>query len=250
MSILKLSTFAAIAAVIAAPAVSQNTSSSPFYVSGFVGTSLSSNSDFTGVSNPDAGVPGPTGAAGVPLSVDVDFDSNVYFGGAVGAHLPFTFFGIFHPRIELEISSLDSDTNTGSFNNGTQTFSGNQDATFYYFNNYSDIIFNDDQRLIPYIGGGIGFANVRSDVGYFPASATAPVFAVQGEDTAFATHTAIGATYKVNNNVGLYTEGRYFQIRGVDLERRFIGGGANLFSGNVSDNIDGFTITGGLRFSF
>lgn len=255
MSLSKLSTYAAMAATMTLPAYADglfDTDPAPsgFYVSGFVGGSFSSNADFTGTSNPVTGIPGPTGVAGVPLSVDIDFDGGTYFGGAIGYQLPFKYFGVLHPRLELEISSLNSDTDTGSFNNGAQTFLGGLDTTFYYLNNYSDLVFSEDQRFTPYIGGGLGFATVDSDVQYFPASAPGPVFAVQDKDTAFVTHTAIGGTFKVADNVDLYTEGRYFRIYNVGLERRFIGGGADLFNGNVEDDIDGFTITGGLRFNF
>jgi len=87
-------------------------------------------------------------------------------------------------------------------------------------------------------------------VGYFPATAPGPVFAVTGDDTAFASHAAIGAIYELSDQLELYTEGRYFRIYDVSLERRFIGGGADLFNADISDDLDGFTVTGGLRFRF
>ena len=223
---------------------------SGFYVSGFGGGAFLNDPTFTGVSDPVAGVPGPTGVAGVPLTVDLDFSSGYTVGGAVGFQAPFTYWGIFHPRFEIEVSYLDADVDAGSFNGGAQTFLGNQDSLFVYLNNYSDIKFSDDQRFVPYIGGGLGAAFVSSDVGYFPATAPGPVFGVFGDDTAFASHAAIGASYALSEQLELYSEGRYFRIYGAQLERRFIGGGADVFNGDVSDDIDGFTVTGGLRFRF
>ena len=100
------------------------------------------------------------------------------------------------------------------------------------------------------IRDSLGVALLDSDIGYFPGTATAPTFAVQADTTAFATHGAIGATYTLTENIDLYSEGRYFRIYGGDFERNFIGGGDTLFSGSVSDDIQGFTLTGGLRFRF
>ncbi len=220
------------------------------YLFGFGGGVFPSDNSFNGVSDPDAGVPGPTGVAGVPLNVDVSYDDATFYGGGVGYQLPFRYLKVFHPRLELEVSRFSADVSGGSFNNGTQTFAGEQEATLFYFNNYSDIIFSPDQPLTPYIGGGLGVALVDVNTPYFPASAVGPVFTVAGSETAFSSHATIGVTYDLTPHIDLYTEGRYFRTYGLDLERRFIGGGANLRSGDVSDNLEGFTATGGLRFRF
>jgi len=255
MSVSKLSSFAAVFAAIALPAnagdlFNLDPAPSGFYISGFGGGSFLSDANFTGVSDPVAGIPGPTGVAGVPLSVALDFDDNVFFGGSFGYQIPVKYFGVLHPRFEVEVSYLNADIENGSFNGGNQTFSGDQDALFVYVNNYSDIVWTENQRFTPYIGGGLGLAFVDSNVRYFPASATAPVFGVIGEDTAFASHSAIGATYELTGNVELFTEGRYFRIFNARLDRQFIGAAADLFNGSVVEDIDGFTVTGGLRLRF
>lgn len=221
-----------------------------FYVSGFGGGAFLNNGSFTGVSAPVAGIPGPTGVAGVPLTVDVDYETGYTFGGSVGYKLPFKYWSVFQPRLEIEVSYLESDVSDGSFNGGNQTFQGSQDAVFIYLNNYSDIKFSEDQRLIPYIGGGLGVAFVNSDVGYFGGAATAPTFAVTGDDTAFASHAALGVSYELTNSVDLYTEGRYFRVYGANLERTFVGGGANLFNGEVDDDLQGFNVSAGVRLRF
>lgn len=227
-----------------------NPAPSGFYVSGFGGATFLNDTTFTGVSDPVAGIPGPTGVAGVPLNVDVDFSTGYTLGGAVGYQLPFSYFGIFYPRLEVEVSYLENDVDSGSFNGGAQTFLGEQEALSIYLNSYSDIKFSPDQRFVPYIGGGLGVAFVDSNISYFPASASAPVFALVDEDEAFAAHVAVGASYELTGGLELYSEGRYFRIQNVNLDRRFIGGGADLFNGNVEDDLDGFTVTSGLRFRF
>jgi len=220
------------------------------YVSVFGGGSFLPDSDFSGVSNPEAGIPGPTGTAGAPLNVALDYSTGYTFGGAAGSQLPFKYFGVFQPRLEVEVSYLENNIDSGSFNGGVQTFQGAQESLFVYLNNYSDIRWDQNQRVVPYIGGGIGVAFVDSNVDYFPASASEPVFALQGSDTALAGHFAAGVSYEFGNGAELFTEGRYYRIQNVNLERRFIGGGADLFNGNVEEDLDGITVTGGLRWKF
>lgn len=227
-----------------------NPAPSGFYVSAFGGGSFLNDARFTGVSDPVAGIPGPTGVAGVPLNVDVEYSNGYTVGGAVGYQLPFTYFGIFHPRLEVEVSYLENDVGAGSFNGGAQTFLGEQESLFVYLNNYSDIKFSPDQRFVPYVGGGLGVAFVDANIPYFPASAPGPVFSAIGEDTAFASHIAAGASYELSSGLELYSEGRYFRVQNVNLDRRFIGGGADLFNGALEDDIEGFTVTGGLRWRF
>ncbi|MEO0320855.1 MAG: hypothetical protein AAF199_08200, partial [Pseudomonadota bacterium] len=124
-----------------------------FYLSGFGGINFGQDADFDGVQDPAAGVPG---LASGPALVNVDFGSARTFGGAVGAQLPFKFLGVFHPRVEVEGSSFRQNVNSGAFNGGTQTFSGQISGTAVYLNNYSDIKFSENQLIVPYIGGGIG----------------------------------------------------------------------------------------------
>ncbi len=220
-----------------------------FYVSGFVGISSPGDADFEGTQAPAAGVPG---VAGAPANIQADFDTDVYYGGAVGAHLPFKYWKYFQPRLEAEISYSKSDVSTGAFNGGNQTFSGNQSVTYFLLNNSSDIIWSEDQKIVPYFGGGIGIADYNTDIQYFPNNgvATAPNFAVQDSDSGFATVSTIGATYKANEKFDVYVEGRYIKTYGIDAQRTFISGGASGFSADVNDDPDGFTLTVGTRVNF
>lgn len=220
------------------------------YAAVYGGRPFLNDSAFSGVSTPEAGVPGPTGAAGVPLNADLELSGDFTVGAALGYQLPFRYFSIFHPRLEVEVSYLEQNVEGGSFNGGAQIFGGEQEQTFVFFNNYSDIIFSENQRFTPYVGGGIGVAFVDSNAVYFPPTAAGPTFGIVGEDSALAGHFAVGGTFDVSDNVEFYTEGRYFRIQNVDLERRFIGGGADLLSGAVEDDIEGFTATAGLRYRF
>jgi len=219
------------------------------YVSGFIGGAFPFDADFEGTQNPDAGVPG---VAGADANIEADFDADLFFGGAVGVKLPFKYWKYFQPRLELEVSHFDANVDSGNFNGGDQTFGGSQDITFYLINNNSDWQWADDQKIIPYFGGGIGLAEVDTNIQYFPnnGTATTPTFAVQGSETAFATVTNVGLTFKASEEIDVYTEARYYKLYGVDAERRFIAGGADGFSANVDDNTDGLTLTIGARLNF
>ena len=221
-----------------------------FYISGYGGLVFPSDSTFAGVSDPVAGVPGPTGAAGVPLNAELNYGTEFNFGGAVGASLPFRYWKYFQPRLEIEVGYVEFDVTDGSFNGGDQNFSGDQEALSILFNNYTDIIFSENQRFTPYIGGGIGVAFVDSFADYSPAANPAIVFSVNGEDTALTGHFAIGATFDLTDQIEIFSEARYYRIQDVALERSFTGGGDNLFVGAVEDNLEGIAINGGLRLRF
>ncbi len=219
------------------------------YISGFVGGAFPFDADFDGTQNPAAGVPGLAGAG---AEIEASFDTDVVFGGAVGVKLPFRYWKYFQPRLELEVSHFEADVDDGNFNGGDQVFSGDQSLTFYLINNISDFQWTDNQRVIPYFGGGIGIANVDTNIQYFPNNgvATAPTFALQGDETAFATVSNVGLTFKASEQFDIYTEARYYKLYGVDAERTFIAGGASGFNADVDDNTDGFTLTVGARINF
>jgi len=220
-----------------------------FYVSGFVGVAVPFDTDFDGTQNPAASVPG---VAGTAASIDADLDSDVYFGGAVGGRLPFKFFKTFQPRWELEVSHFESDISSGEFNSGDQTFSGNQSQSFILINSFNEIRWTENQTIVPYFGGGFGLGIIDTDIQYFPNNGafTAPNFAVQGQDTAFATASTIGVTLNATEKFDVFTEAKYLKTYGVDAERRFIDNGADGFSADVDDDPDGLTFTVGTRVKF
>jgi len=76
---------------------------------------------------------------------------------------------------------------------------------------------------------------------------TAPNFAVQGQDTAFAAVSTLGVILNATEKFDVFTEARYFKTYGVDAERTFIANGADGFSADVDDDPDGLTFTVGTR---
>ena len=141
----------------------------------------------------------------------------MFFGASIGGRLPFKYLKYFQPRLEGEISYTSNDVSSGSFNDGTQTFSGQQSALFLSFNSYSDIIWKDNQRIVPYLGGSIGIADVDTDIEYFGAAATAPVFGVFENSTNFTTVSSAGVTLRATEKLDIYTEARYYTIYDLSL---------------------------------
>ncbi|MEM6900443.1 MAG: hypothetical protein AAF498_13540, partial [Pseudomonadota bacterium] len=134
-----------------------------------------------------------------------DIDDDVYFGGAIGAKLPFETLGFIHTRLEAEVSysevqvEIDDDILddlTGFDFDDLEDAS--VDLLFIQGNSYADLKFGDDPLLIPYIGGGLGVAIVDVD-------------GFGGSETEFVTNNSIGVTLPINK-LDLYTEGRYTRI--------------------------------------
>ena len=235
----------AASALLALPAIAEDETG--FYVSGFVGAGFPGDVELTGTQTPAAGAPG---VAGAPAIINAEFDNDTTLGVALGYKTPWEFFGLFHTRLELEISTLEADVSNGSFNSGNQPFSGDASIDFCLINNYSDIIWRDDQRVVPFVGGGLGFANVETDILYAGGGATSPNFAARGDDTGLAGTFAAGLTWLTGSDWEVYGEARYYQVRDLEFERRFIGGGADLLNARVEDDFDGTSLTFGARYKF
>lgn len=233
------------AALAALPAAAQD--GDGLYVAGFLGSGFPSDIELTGIQTPELGVPG---IAGAPARIDTSFDDDTTLGVALGYKTPWEFFGIFHPRLELEVSTLETDVSGGSFNAGTQPFSGDTRIDFFLVNNYSDIIWSEDQTLVPFVGGGLGLANVDTNILYAGGGSPTPNFVATGDDSNLASTIAGGLTWLTGAHWEVYGEARYYQIYDVELERRFIGNGSDLLSANVSDNFDGTSLTFGVRYKF
>ncbi len=159
---------------------------------------------------------GFVGAAFPDDVADIDLDTDLNYGGALGAKLPFVSLGFIHTRIEAEVSYFEADASSAD-----PAFAFLGDASlenlFIYGNSYGDFIWRENQAVIPYFGGGLGVA-ISDTTG---VSST----------TNFSTHNSIGLTLPINK-LDLYAEGRYFTIY------------------NDGPNLDGINLTVGLRYKF
>lgn len=237
------------AIMMGSPAMAQDSDDSGVYVSVSGGAEFFNDGEFFGIQNPEAGVPG---AAGAPAAVEVDFDTGYNIRGAIGYEFSRGFISFLKPSVELEVGYAQADVSSGAFNGGNQVFGGDIDVVTVQANYNSDIILSDNQKIIPYFGGGLGIGVVDSNIVYFPNNgvATAPTFGVFGSSTQFTTNSRIGLKARVSDNFDIFAEGRYTRTSSGDFERRFVAGGADGFSADVSGDTDTFSLGLGLRARF
>ncbi|GAA4052612.1 outer membrane protein [Parerythrobacter jejuensis] len=220
-----------------------------FYVTLNAGVTSPSDETFEGIQAPVAPSPG---VAGAPANVAVGFDDDFTFAGAVGYQIPKRLFGVFQPSVELEYSYASPDVSGGAFNGGNQTFEGDIDVNTFTINYRSELRLKDDQRVVPFWGGGIGIADVDANVGYFPNNgvANAPTFGVQGSDTGLVLHSNAGVSFRLTDKIDLEARVRYQRVSGLDFERTFVAGGNSAFNADVSGRYETVSGLAGLRFRF
>ncbi|WP_374573990.1 outer membrane protein [Phenylobacterium sp.] len=121
-------------------------------------------------------------------------------------------------RVEGEALYLDGDVK-GSAGGTAKTWAG-------FANGYYD--FKTNSNFTPFVGAGIGFANVKVDGG-----------AVNDDDTGFAYQLKTGVDYKFNDRLTGEAAYRYLGVTSVTL-----GSGANRLDGDFTDQ----ALTVGLRY--
>jgi opacity protein-like surface antigen len=247
-----LAATSAFAFILAAPANAQESGlgNEGFYVALSGSADFANSGEFDGVQTPATGVPG---TAGSPASVAVDYDTGYAIRGAIGYEFKKgLLIDNLVPRAEIEFEYGENDVGSGAFNAGNQSFSGGISRYAVKASLYNDIRWAADQAFIPYFGGGIGIGVVDADIAYFPnnGTASAPTFGVQGSATTFTTHSAIGATYKLTDQIEIFGEGRYTDYGDGAFQRVFVANSTAEFSADLEGDSEVFAIGAGLRFRF
>lgn len=238
---------AIVSTVVLSPAYAQE--SGP-YVTVNGGVELQSGGDFIGIQAPVAGA---AGVAGAPANVEVDFDTGFNIRGAVGYEFKKGFISFLKPSVEVEVGYSENDISSGAFNGGDQSFSGDTSLLTIQLNYNNDIIFSKNQKVTPYIGGGIGIGIVDANILYFPNNgvATAPIVGVFGSSTNFSSNNRIGLKTKLSDGFDIFAEGRYTRVSSGDFERVFLSNApAPGFNADVSGDTDTFSLGIGLRARF
>lgn len=213
------------------------------------GVTSPSDKTFSGIQAPANGSPG---VAGDPASARVQFDEDFTVSGAVGYQIPTRLLGIFQPRVELEYSYSSHDVGGGAFNGGNQTFGGDANINSFTLNYRADVRFKEKQTVVPYVGAGIGVADVDPNIGYFPnnSMATSDTFAIRGSDTGFVLQGDLGLNFRLTDRLDLETGVRYQRISGLNFERQFVAGGGEIFNSELDGRYE--TVSGlvGVRIRF
>jgi opacity protein-like surface antigen len=167
------------------------------------------------------------------INLDTGFTGSMVAGYAFGSR-----WGMLSPRLEVEAGYLNNEV--GTYEDGVPPApfvagQGNLNAFYWFTNLLLDIPMNG-WGFTPFIGGGVGFANVRLDnVG--------PVGDVDfnSEDTSFAWNLTAGLSYDISRNVTFDVAYRFVQFNSVNI----ISADAPAISS--SNDIDNHQITAGVR---
>ena len=133
---------------------------------------------------------------------DISFDTGLAINGAIGYD-----FDTFRAEVEVGYQKNDFDSsenyNNGIYTGTTSFVNGDLTSNSLFANGYYD--FKNNSPLVPYLGAGIGYANVelnhiRSDAGYGSYS---------NDDSVFAYKLMAGVSYAINKNVAIDLSYRY-----------------------------------------
>lgn len=140
--------------------------------------------------------------------IDLEFDGGGVFGVMGGYRINQNF------RVDVEITYRENDLSD---------FVGDVNSLAFMINGYYD--FRTGTNWVPYIGGGVGYANVELDSG------------VAEDDDVFAYQAGLGIAYEMSPNFA------------VSLDYRFFGTEEPEFLGAKYDYLNS-SIMAGLRYTF
>lgn len=177
--------------------------SNQFYVSIFGG--IAHNHEF----DSETRYIGGTGGYGN----DIDLDNGFILGAAVGMDLMPSLRG----EVEFAYQHFDAgDINYNTPGNPASKYDGEGSIESYTIlaNLWYDLDQVSVNGITPYIGGGIGFGSVNSNIQYEEF----PTFDFEGEDHDFAYQLGAGVNWAVSSNMSVELGYRYKVITGVDLD--------------------------------
>lgn len=168
--------------------------------------------------------------AAFPLDVtaeggaQVDVNTDLFYTISLGGRIPAKLFKRFEPRFELEVSYLETEASSITIQGVSQELEDAPvEAVFIQLNLLQDVVWKEDQRIVPYFGGGIGVSILGSllDDG--------------DRQRKFTSSILTGASYNISKKWEIFAQGRYFRTFGVD-------------DGDFSTDIDGFALSAGFRY--
>ena len=230
------------AALAAGLAIVGAASAQEYYVGGSIGLTQQNDSDNSGTTG--AFTTGNLGdgstldvAAGTPYGWSTEFDGGTAFSGEVGARNG----GGFRSGIEIAYSSADVDTHTGVTLGGGSIDAvdaaaiasspdplgatvaavvadgrGDISTTAVFINGYYD--FNQAGALQPYVGAGIGYADVS--VTYQPSG----ISVIDDSEGKLAYQGKAGATWRLDNQWEVFGEYAYRATEDLEFDNQLFPG--------------------------
>lgn len=166
--------------------------------------------------------------------IDTGFDSGMVYGFALG-------YSMGSARVEGELSMRDADVSSHALNGGAPLDgpTGEATSTSLFANIYYD--FDNDSRVTPYIGAGVGFSAV--DYEGFGVAAIPDV--LNDDDSVFVYQAILGMSAEINDKWDFRTDLRYLGSGDPGFE-------TSEATGAVSTDADysTFNVTIGFRYSF
>ena len=175
---------------------------------------------------------------GPSRAVDLDFDTGLLISGQLGYKFPGSNFGRF--RAEAELSHRENDVDEIVFNGAEQNGRGEEEVLAGLMNLYYDLNGLSD-RIKPFVGVGIGFANIDAEVSYANAF-------IDDDDTTFAYQFVVGAEYLLSSRISVVGDARFFALDDPELTR--FGGPAPVDFVDLNSEYDSFSASVGLRYNF
>lgn len=170
---------------------------------------------------------------------EIEFDDGFNIGAAFGYD-----YGM--ARLEFELAYRQADVDTIRVDGITFTGDGDIGATSFMLNGYWDL--ETGSPVVPYLGGGIGVANIAyNDVSFFDPDFGEVRFA-DDDDTVFAYQLAAGIAFALNPTMTLDLGYRYFGTSDPELEAdpQLVGFGPDGFE----TEFDSHNASLGLRINF
>lgn len=185
----------------------------------------------------------------------VSFDTDTGFNvGLIGGYR-FGSWGTVSPRFEVETGYLANNADSSNSTIITSvigipflTTIGTNDATIGEVNAHyalASLLFDIPLNgpVMPFIGGGVGFANVSFDNIIIQSGANTGVLIANDEDTVFAWNVTAGFSYNLSRNIALALSYRYLRFEGIDALSTAAGGGTI-----NSNDVENHQVNLGFRF--
>ena len=124
-------------------------------------------------------------------------------GWAAGAQIGYAFGG---PRVELEYSYRNNGASTIATTAGTQSATGSLTSNNFMVNALYD--FDTGSKWVPYVGLGVGVADVSADMIKPSVVTSGKSGYIDGSSQKFAVQFIFGAEYLATDNIGIFVDWR------------------------------------------